>query len=93
LRSFKGFFCVFAIFKSWDFGDEANPKSMIKVYRYSEFAVLGLCGPNTKGRKVAPKKHAEAPLQRTKRQKGDKQAPGCGGARELHLLFLFFLFE
>ena len=39
--------------------------------------------PRTKGRKVASKKHAEAPLQRTGRQKGNKQAPGCGGAREL----------
>jgi hypothetical protein len=32
------------------------------------------------------KKHAEAPLQRTGRQEGNKQAPGCGGAREFRLL-------
>jgi hypothetical protein len=39
--------------------------------------------PRTKGRKVASKKHAEPPFQRTGRQKGHKQAPGWGGAREL----------
>jgi hypothetical protein len=43
LRSFKGF-CVFAIFKSWDLGDEANPKSMKE---YSDLVV-----PPPHGRKV-----------------------------------------
>jgi hypothetical protein len=43
--------------------------------------------PRTKGRKVASKKHAEAPLQRAGRQKGHKQTPGCGGARELRPQF------
>jgi hypothetical protein len=41
---FLGFLC-FAIFTSWDLGDEANPKSMEGC---SEFGVLGL-----RGRKVA----------------------------------------
>jgi hypothetical protein len=44
LRSFKGF-CVFAIFKSGDLGDEANPKSMKKGC--SELVV-----PGPHGRKV-----------------------------------------
>ena len=43
LRSFKGF-CVFAIFKSWDLGDEANPKSMK--------GCLDLVVPPPHGRKV-----------------------------------------
>jgi hypothetical protein len=43
LRNFKGF-CVFAIFNSWDLGDEANPKSMKGC---SEFVV-----PGPHGRKV-----------------------------------------